>query len=114
MKNTDERPRRSLDDFHDLSLTPLPVLLLPCNRDTDNISVQRSPCLGSLHEHIILLTFDYDESIALTGHLHLTLVLRKNLLFLLSTTLAAVTLLSCPILILFSRPQRPEDDPIPY
>ena len=95
MEYADKRSRRALKDLHDLPFPALAVQLLPCHGHAHDVAVKCSSGLGCLHEHIFLISFHNHESIAFTGHLHLSDSLRKHLPFLLSATSCAGIPLSC-------------------
>ena len=95
MQNTYERLRRTLYDRHDLTFPTLTLGLLAGHSHSDNVTVQSSPGLGRLHEHIIIFPFHYHKGIAFSGHLHLALYQREDFLFLFTPSLSTGISVSC-------------------
>ena len=79
MKNTYESLCRTLENLDDLALTTMPVILFTGNGYPDDVTVQSTASLGSLHKDIILRILDNNEGETFSGHLDLTCNLWENL-----------------------------------
>ena len=98
MKDTDKRLHGTLHDFQHFPFPALTVRLFLCHSHSDGVAVQCTPCLGGLHENVILFPVHYDECIAFPRHLDPADELRQHsfFLFLLFTAfLAPVSVPTC-------------------